>query len=163
MAGRKALAYLTGLTLLSGAAVVMMCWPAPNPRISLDNFNCIKTGMTYAEVEALIGPHGDHRSGPTVVTEPFSMWRPGLGRCPPGMEATPLSGGYWTVTWQTDQAEILVMIEPAVEGQVGHLAWSELAPGRVIAAHYCDAKLEHGPVYNALWRARRQWHRWFPG
>ena len=161
MPRRKQLVALMGLAVVLAAGVVVL-WPAPKSRISIEQFDQIREGMTLTEVEALLGPPGDYRTGPTVVTEVFSVWSPGLGRCPPGMGPTPLSTGYWRFKWGTDRAEVIVLVKPPDDMEPWSLAPCESPVGRTISAHFCDMKLEHGALYNAAWRLARQWRHWFP-
>src|SRR5262249_62277212 len=47
-------------------AAVVALWPRPTPPgASWANVERVENGMTRAEVEAIIGPPGDYRTGPT--------------------------------------------------------------------------------------------------
>jgi hypothetical protein len=155
----KLLAALAGLVVVFAAGAIA-AWPAPKSRISIEQFDQIHEGMTLQEVEALLGPQGDFRTGPTVNAEKFSIW--GLGRCPPGMGPTALSGGYWRFKWETDRAEVEVLVKPPDDLEPWDLAPGEKPVGRTISAHFCAMKLEHGALYNAVWRIKRLWHHCFP-
>jgi hypothetical protein len=155
----KLLATLAGLVVVFAAGAI--AWPAPKSTISIEQFDQIQEGMTLQEVEALLGPRGDFRTGPTVAIEEISsIW--GLGGCPPGMGPTALSGGYWRFKWEADWAEVVVLVKPPDDLEPWALAPGEKPVGRTISAHFCDMTLEHGALYNAVWRIKRLWHRWFP-
>src|SRR6516164_10518508 len=63
MRRRTLLVVLAGLAGLV-AAVVVVLWPRPSLRITLENCKRIREGMSRAEVEAILGPPGDYRTGP---------------------------------------------------------------------------------------------------
>jgi hypothetical protein len=128
----KLLATLAGLVVVFAAGAIA-AWPPPKSRISIKQFNQIQEGMTLQEVEALLGPRGDFRTGPTVNTEEFSIW--GLGRCPPGMGPTALSGGYWRFKWETDWEEVEVLVKPPDDIESWELAPGEKPVGRTISEH----------------------------
>jgi hypothetical protein len=52
------------LVLLALGAVVQ--WPEPN-RVTQENYARIEMGMNRAEVEAILGPPGDYRTGSTSL------------------------------------------------------------------------------------------------
>jgi hypothetical protein len=61
MRRRKLLVALAGLAVVVAVGVVVL-WP-PEDRITEANLERIKEGMTQAEVEAILGPPGDYRTG----------------------------------------------------------------------------------------------------
>jgi hypothetical protein len=152
---------------LATATGTIMCWPAQS-RISEENFNRITSGMDRSEVEAILGPPGDYRTGLTVSAE-----EPGCeyGKYPPGMIPLFDSFGHWQaqaanwLKWETDSAEITVGIMPP--DQVGPIVLGIRLPNSlgtdlpetpgVISARYSKRKLEYSPVYNLLLRAKRWW------
>jgi hypothetical protein len=64
MRRRKLLVALVGLAVVVAAGAVVL-WPqaAPPSRVTRENYDCIQEGMTRAEVEAILGPPGDYRTG----------------------------------------------------------------------------------------------------
>src|SRR5258708_730719 len=52
-----------GLIALVGVAA-FVAWPRPD-RVTRENFDRIKVGMSRTEVEAILGPQGDYTTGPT--------------------------------------------------------------------------------------------------
>src|SRR5262249_3383542 len=69
MRRRTLLVVLAGLAVVVGVGVVTM-WPR-SVRITLGNFNHLREGMTLSDIEALLRPPGDYRSGPTIAVGPF--------------------------------------------------------------------------------------------
>jgi hypothetical protein len=111
------------LVLLAVAAKPVLL-PAGNPRITRENFERIKEGMSQEEVEAILGPAGDCRTGPT---------RPVRGR---GTERLGKILGPGALVWKGDHAEIWVVapggelesvdfnpMEPAPVGLLDLLRW----------------------------------------
>ncbi len=168
MRGRKLRWVVAGLAVALLALGACVLWPRAN-RVTPEDFNRIKEGMNLAEVEAILGPPGDYRSGPTVVT------LPAYGRYPPGLVPLLEHKGHWqvwasqTLVWETDEARVVVGVLPP--GQVPptifrkalpNLGYEKPDPGGVISARYDDMQLQSGPLDNLLWRLKRQWRRWFP-
>ena len=60
MRRRKLLVVLAGLAVVAAGVVVL--WPRPD-RITRENCDRIRPGMTRAEVEAILGPPDDYRTG----------------------------------------------------------------------------------------------------
>ncbi len=81
MWNRKVLGVLVGLTLAA--------FGSHPPQLTRENFDRVKTGMTRAEVDAILGPAGDYSTVPHIVLEP-----PG-----PGPDY---------VGWITDKQDILI-------------------------------------------------------
>jgi hypothetical protein len=85
----RRLILLAMLALLAAVAfVALVTWPRSD-RATQENFNRIRRGMSRAEVEAILGPPGDYRSGEThdFVTR---GWLPG------------------DLIWETDHVIIIV-------------------------------------------------------
>jgi hypothetical protein len=158
MRRRTLLVLLVGLAVV-GAAGVVVLWPTRPTRptrITRENCYRIKEGMSRAEVEAILGPPGDHRTSlsETVLLTgdgdwdwqadraDYATWQP----LPPGGLSFPrMSEG----VWKCDSLEIHVRTDDD--------------SGRVLYDAYAYPSRRAGsPLDNLLWRLKRQWHRWFP-
>jgi len=62
MRRRKLLVALAGLAVVVAAGVLVQ-WPAPTSRLTLENLGHLREGMTRAEVEAILGAPGDYSTG----------------------------------------------------------------------------------------------------
>jgi hypothetical protein len=124
-------AALAMLTLVVVGAFAL--WPQSS-RITGENFDHIRKGMTRAEVEAILGPPGDYTTGPV-----------NYDASPPLYFLSPAGS---VAFWNSDMAYAHVLFDASdkVEEIFSH-------PGR---------RQEQGPLDNLLWRAKRQWQRWFP-
>jgi hypothetical protein len=124
------------LVALAGLAVVVAAVSvalrsAPPSRITRENCARIHEGMTQADVEAFLGPPGDYTTGPTTLA--FIVH---IGQQPPR-----------TLWWRSDSA--VVRIDFSAIGTVTSVG---------------DLPVNREPqsaLGNLLWRAKRQWHRWF--
>jgi hypothetical protein len=92
--------------------------------------------MSRAEVEAILGPPADYRTGPSTYDPPLG-WYPMPQRLIP--------------TWRSDTGAIAVIFDDS-----GQVARDEGCEWRT-----CE-KLSDNLLDNMLWQAKRQWHRWFP-
>jgi hypothetical protein len=98
-----------GLAVLVGVGAFL--WLRPNPALRITHENCdrIRAGMTRAEVEAILGPPGDYTTGPTSPKPTSPKWdgqdllplyvRLGLGDDP---------GPATCESWDCDSASITV-------------------------------------------------------
>ena len=111
-------------------------------RVTWESFDRIKTGMSKAEVEAILGPAGDFATEETVLVSNLSNPFDEVG----SSMISPISGG--VAMWQDDRAVIVVSASSA-----GNVCY---------ASYYPAQRVDHGPLGNFLWRAKRQWRRWFP-
>ena len=120
------------LLLLVGGAVAL--WPRADP-ITQENCDRIRKGMTLAEVEAILGPPGDYRNGPTDFDLPDDLEE---------VVAKP-----WAV-WKGDHGAIRVYRNGDGDD-----------PDSVSGAKFTDFKpVDRGPFADLIWRAKRLWHRW---
>jgi hypothetical protein len=122
-----------GLAVLVAVAAFVL-WPRPD-RVTRENFDRVKGGMTRAEVKAILGPPGDYATGPTIEN-PFG----------PGEHSGDLTLPS-DLMWKTDSMIVRLCFDDA--GQVAGLAWNTLH------------RDEQSPLENLRWRARRLWQRWF--
>jgi hypothetical protein len=126
MRRRKLLLVLVGVAVVVAAEVVVL-WPRLE-RITRENFARLHSGMSRAEVQAILGTSGEYSTGPIEYTY-FCMGEP-------------------PDVWESDQGVILVFYgAPPVACDI---RW--IVPKRK----------EVGPLGRLLWRAKRQWHCWFP-
>jgi hypothetical protein len=119
-------------------AVAFVLWPRNTPLVTRENYERIVSDMTPSDVETILGPAGDYRTGPTEECgKTAAAWLSAkresrVHRC----------YGDW---WESDSAAIFVQMDP--EGDI----LKEYTP--------CTLK---GPLEVFLWRAKRQWRKWFP-
>ncbi len=136
---RKLLA-LAGLVLAGALAFAL--WPRPD-RITRQNFDRIRVGMSRMEVAAMLGPTGVYEEGDReydFVREEEQT----LG----DLSALAEDFARRRERWDSDRAIIWVLFDPA---------------GNVTHAMYSPVKLiDRGPLGNLRWRAERQWRKWFP-
>jgi hypothetical protein len=138
MRKRIRMAVPAGVVLLLGVGVFVV-WPVPD-RITRENLDRIHKGMSKAEVEAILGPQGDYSTGKTE-TLGWEMEH-GFGR----------SSDWWGATSSMHWSSDTLSIEVAFHAD-GTAAGSQAL---------ITKRLDQGPLDNLLWRAKRQWHRWFP-
>ena len=127
----------TLLVVLAGLAVVVavgvaMVWPRED-RITAENFGRIDEGMSTAEVEAILGPPGDYRTLPPRLDDPWSH----SALHPPANARI----------WHGNAGSIYVSFNHSTSAG---LAWTSANA------------IDRGTLGNLLWRAKRQWRRWFP-
>jgi hypothetical protein len=128
---------LAGLIVLS--IVTIALWPWPD-RATRENYDRIEVGMTRAEVVALLGPSGDYTTrrlslDPRVFAE--------------------LNPEEWKITENHKREEWF--------GDGGLLGVQYDSDSRVRAAIYMGVWWEKRTrLENLLWRAKRQWRKWFP-
>jgi hypothetical protein len=161
MRRRTLLVVLAGLAVVVAAGVIVF-WPredrvtraTPPSRITRENFDRICEGMSRAEVETILGPIGDYRTGhgdtdyenigwtpdpPTNLAGTQANWCRVPGQSP---EDARQFGG-----WISDSFAISIAID-----ETGHVVGKSGSPRR----------MTQGPVDSLLWRAKRERHRWFP-
>jgi hypothetical protein len=139
---RTLLVALAGLAIIAAVAVVL--WPPIDPasRITQENFERIKPGMTMAEVTAMLGPPGDYEN-------PDSPVKFHTGDGPTfGSMMTPVDGPKSVEIWDSDTAFVSIEVDSS-----DTVRWGTFAP-----QHVPNGSL----LSTALGWAKRQWHRWFP-
>ncbi len=141
----------SGVALIALAAFVL--WPR-QPRITRETCGRVGQGMTRAEVESLLGPPGDYRTGPVDYDRglvPIKITPIINGGLPPSA----LPNTYRAASdddiarWTGDSAYIAVQFNPD-DGRVE--TWYVVP----------TSKAAQSPLSDLLWRLRRQWHRWSP-
>jgi hypothetical protein len=131
----KLLLVLAGLAVV-GAGGTVVLWPRAE-RITRERFDHIHDGMTRAEVESVLGPPGDYRTAP-VEYNPLELLAGGSAES---------AGTGYTVEEDRWRGDAFVI---GVGGRVrNHRRADALDP-------------KPGPLATLLWRAKRQWRRWFP-
>jgi hypothetical protein len=155
MRRRTLLVVLAGLSVVCVGGVVLL--RPREDRITRANYDRIEVGMSRADVEAILGPPGDYRTGhgetgsdrsdditwipdpPTDDADTLANWSGIRGQSP---EDARQWAGWWNysfgVIFAIDESE-------AVELKLG-------GPRRML----------EGQLENLLWRAKRQCQRWFP-
>jgi hypothetical protein len=154
MRRRTLLVVLAVLAVVVAAGVVL--WPRPPSRITRENFDRIREGMTRAEVEAILGPPGDYRThfGQTADGNGGEHgWLPDPDEYKPAIATwrdageNPFGKFNGEATWVGDTVLVLVVIDDT---------------GRVLETDTLERRRLGGTIDNLLWRAKRQWLRWFP-
>jgi hypothetical protein len=120
--------------------VLFVFWPRSD-RITPGNYECIHSGMTRDEVEAVLGAPGDHSSGPAVGEDEL-WWR---------LRFQLLDRGWSESTWIGDSAFITVTYENTPSGIV--VKGSTYQPME---------QADVGLFARFLWRAKRQLVRCIP-
>jgi hypothetical protein len=160
MRRRKLLAAVVGLAVLVAVGVFAL-WPQAG-RVTRENYQRIRIGMTLAEVETILGPPGDYRSGRgetdyggddgpaywQVDPEPYPkplVWGNTHWSTKEG-DSWPSRKGRWGV-WVSDSAIISVIVDDAEH---------------VVEMYASNRRMTQSFFDNLLWRAKRQWRRWFP-
>jgi hypothetical protein len=147
MRRRTLLVAVAGLAVVVVAGVVVL-WPQPPSRITQENCDRIKEGMSRAEVETILGPPGDYR---TRLGETLCLDGWGADLADPGPTVStwqPFFEGMSGAVWKGDSIEILIVC--------GDYS------GRVVRKEVYERRVTGNAIDNLVWRAKRQWHRWFP-
>jgi hypothetical protein len=137
MQKRKRLGVLIAGTVALVCVAAFMLWPRPM-RVTAENYNRIKAGMTRAEVETILGgPPGDYATEATAFADRAYEYQIDL----PRGEVVRASD------WRADTIIIRV-------------AWD----GDVVKGTVCEPNKSSGASWleNLHWRVKRQWRRWFP-
>jgi hypothetical protein len=159
MRRRTLLVALAGLAVVVAAGTVVL-WPRED-RVTRANYDRIQIGMSRVDVEAILGPPGDYRTGlgesdfgddsaSRWVGDPPgfpSSWGLGWFAYPNSLPVEGVPTASVQTNWFGDSCRICVEVDDA---------------GRVRDSSVHNRRLTQGPLDNLLWRAKRQWHRWFP-
>jgi hypothetical protein len=127
--------------------VLTLLPPTQHSRISRENALRITEGMTKAEVEDILGPPGDYTTAPTrwsVFSPDFEFSRRTLDPVKARFLGTDFSHpAIWSS--DTDHVEVVYCDSAAV-----------------IVRYVTCERLPQSILDSLLWRAKRQWRRWFP-
>jgi hypothetical protein len=142
MRRRTLLVVLAGLAVVVAAGAVVL-WPPQslNHRITVENYELLRTGMNRAEIEGILGPPGEYSTGPVVGEV-----------------------GQW------GQVRYMLYHRPASESVwIGDTAWITVeydssASAATVQGFSCVRvkQATTDALTLAVWRVKRQWHRWFP-
>jgi hypothetical protein len=124
---------MAGLVVLVGLAAVVL-WPPPS-RVTRENYDRIQAGMSRAEVDAILGPPGDYRTGPTRDGGGY-RWRY-IDESPKG----------WNCFWRADTCDVSVSFDTS--GRVEQQLFNP------------DEKTKQGAIHDLLWRIERARLKWF--
>ncbi len=135
------------LAALTVALIVLATFairPTPD-RITRENYERIHHCTTRTEVEAILGLPGDYQTGPTGYPEGHGT---GGGFALESGSSDRVEATATTSVWKGDTLDI----------------WVDFgASGKVTGGFYSTrTRVDEGPLGNLLWRAKRQWRRWFP-
>jgi hypothetical protein len=138
MRRRKLLVVLAGLAVAVTVGAVALRSQSEPDRITQANFERIRVGMTRADVAAILGPKGDFRTKKESIFLGEPLHYPPSG--PPVVAYDQWIG----------------------DSHVASIAFSH-ASGLVEAKSFMvNVPIEQSEFDTVLWRAKRQWHRWFP-
>jgi outer membrane protein assembly factor BamE (lipoprotein component of BamABCDE complex) len=145
MRRRKLLGVMAGLAVLVAICVLAFQTQsgphAPVTSISRVTFSRIKTGMTLAEVTAILGPPGNVSTMETEFDE--SAWV-GAG----DIFGVPDAQIARIMIWSTDTAMVTVSFDRA---------------GKLVIAGFCPLRPSTETTWSKTWkRIERRWRKWFP-
>jgi hypothetical protein len=127
---------------LAGAGALML-WMRP-PEITQEKVERIHEGMTRVDVVSLLGPAGDYSTGPLLV------------RGPSGLPNFDLQ--HWMYASAPDYGSEAVWV-----ADIGVVVIRFDDDQRVISCWFYPLdRVEQNLLENLLWRAKRQWRKWFP-
>jgi hypothetical protein len=145
MRRRKLLGVLVGLAVLAGGAFVL--WPRTD-RLTRENFDRIKEGMSFAQVEAILGPPGDYTTAPELkkklnLAEYKNCYadRDCLGGVETLDSMDPLA------CWESDSVQVFISFPQGIVSTKDF---------------FVTSREQQTPAENLLWRAKREWRKWFP-
>ncbi len=141
---------VAGLLALAGVGAFAL-WPRPE-RVTRENYERIQNGMNRAEVEAVLGPPGDYRTGPTRVYWDFEDDVSG--------DFDPDDSDF--STYDEIGLPITITIDKW-EGNAGRVKVLYDETGRSVQTSFFRSESVKRSTLEILrWRAKRQWRRWFP-
>jgi hypothetical protein len=151
MRRRKLLRALAiGLVALVGFGAFVV-WPREE-RVTFENYKRIQLGMSQADVEAILGPPGDHATAPVISDT--SVWEMPL--------YDPISQS-WLSRLDCGQREPLPWRDSKKENWNSDALYVGVIfdySGRVWDRWYFpNTRCEQTTLDNLIWRARRQWQK----
>jgi hypothetical protein len=164
----RRLRWIAGLVLAVLVAIgAFVLWPQSD-RVTRENFDRIREGMSRAQVEAILGPPGDYRIGPTVAVDPpeHLSTDPLEGERAPSMALERQFFKSWTYRWESDRVTVKVVFATRAESGMDEMAIAQLFDESFatvgVAKCECMTRQEVGPLDFLLWRAERHWRKCFP-
>jgi hypothetical protein len=134
MRRRKLLTAVVGLAVLVAVGAFVL-WPRQD-RVTRENYDQIKVGMTRAEVDAILGPPGDY-----TTVEPFGT---GYGQQSEGTQLIIPP----TVDWVGDEGYLQVGFDD-----------EDRVVGKIFTRHLQSVRAS---LERIIWPVKRLWRRWFP-
>jgi hypothetical protein len=134
MRRRTLLVVLAVLAVVVAAGAVVL-WPQPD-RITAENYGRLYKGMSRLTAYSILGASGDHTTGPTSCDPSYLVII---------AMRSPEDGAQF---WIGDTGQIALFYDR--ENCVEAMEFTPCVPKQI------------GPLDRLLWRAQRQWHRWFP-
>jgi hypothetical protein len=157
MQRRRLLVALAGLSVVV-AAVAVVLWPSRPNRITKENCDRIKEGMSRAEAESILGPPGDYSSGPLLRSDFVSLGDTAYSGV---VSLTPSDLANLAPSKETSGSELLEPVEWKSDNGIACVYFRPT--GQVREKHFSKAsRISQTPVDALVWRLNRQWHRWFP-
>jgi hypothetical protein len=136
------------LMALVVVAVVALGTLAQRPRperIALENFRRLRTGMSRAEVLAIIGPPGDYFTGEPDMSSGILFDIDGAADLSP-QQMYP--DGSTTENWECDTAGITVVFSRS---------------GLVTCGWFLDINARYRGIWGKIrWRVQNEWQEWVP-
>jgi hypothetical protein len=124
------------LALVAAGAFVLR--PQPE-RITRENGARIRLGMNINQVRGILGPPGDHSTGPVIAD--------GSPKAALGFRRFSSNSSNRSDVWVSDSAQVRVKWDDDTSFLVVY------TPMTRVPQPFLD---------NLLWRAKRQWRKWFP-
>jgi hypothetical protein len=148
---RRKLRQMVAVGLVVLAAGTFVLWPRTD-RVSRENYDRIKEGMTLAEATTILGEPGDFTTGEIDEDTPMPFdWRADCFGTMRPITSGDLEGFALperSARWVTDSTSVWLALDDS---------------GRVIGGQFHRLKkTDAGTIDNLRWRAKRQWRRWIP-
>jgi hypothetical protein len=157
---RRKLLWVSAVTLAVVGVAGFAAWPN---RVTKENLSRIKSGMNRAEVEYLLGPPGDYRTGPGES----DLCASGTGVWDEWADPVADNG----IEWRVEEKTVLAGWEYLFEGDHSRATWVSDAglinvfydaSDRVaVRSFHCRRTVAMGPLEQFHWRFGRCWRKWF--
>jgi hypothetical protein len=151
---------LLGAVALVLIVVVVFAARSRPDRVTRENYRRIQRGMSRAEVEAILGPPGDYRTGPSQNMPKYGYYRTG-----PLVEISDASEFPWGDFPDTEEGIVIWSLDwnPLVRREDHRTIYVTFGPDGASHRSMLPASpREQGGFENLMWRFRRQWRQLFP-